>query len=301
LRRIGRRGLSSACIEGMLASTAPNLAVMDADLQHDETLLPEMLRILREDSSDIVIGSRYLEGANVDDWSESRLMVSRFGGRLARLVVPEDLTDPMSGFFMVKREVLGRAVRRLSGLGFKILLDIFASTPEPLRFKELPYRFGTRVAGESKLDSLVAWEYAMLLADKLFGRFVPVRFLTFSLIGASGVVVHMLALAAVFGGLSIQFEYAQAIAALAAMTSNFYLNNLLTYRDRRLRGWAVLRGLLSFYLACSVGAIGNVGLASYLFRIEFEWVLAALAGILISAVWNYAVTQVYTWRASGPA
>jgi dolichol-phosphate mannosyltransferase len=300
LRRIGRRGLSSACIEGMLASTAPYLAVMDADMQHDETLLPEMLRLLRGDSSDIVIGSRYLEDARLDHWSGSRLMVSRIGGRLARLIVPEDLTDPMSGFFMVKREVLDRVVRRLSGLGFKILLDIFASTPEPLRFTELAYRFGTRVAGESKLGSLVAWEYAMLLADKLCGPWVPVRFIAFSLIGTSGIVVHMLALTVAFRGLSIQFEYSQAIATLVAMTSNFVLNNLLTYRDRRLRGWAMLRGLLTFYLACSIGAVANVGLASYLFHVEFKWVLAALAGILISAVWNYAVTRVYTWQASGP-
>jgi dolichol-phosphate mannosyltransferase len=298
LRRIGRRGLSSACIEGLLASTAPYLAVMDADLQHDEALLPEMLQLLRRDSCDIVVGSRYLEDSRVDDWSGSRLMFSRIGGRLARLIVPQELTDSMSGFFMIKREVLDRVVRRLSGLGFKLLLDIFASAPEPLRFTELPYRFRTRVAGESKLDSLVAWEYAMLLMDKLCGSWVPARFIAFSLIGSSGVVVHMLALTVAFRGLSIQFESAQAIATLVAMTSNFVLNNLLTYRDRRLRGWTMLRGLMTFYLACSIGAIANVGLASYLFRTEFRWILAALAGILISAIWNYAVTRMYTWKAT---
>ena len=295
LRRIGRRGLSSACMEGMLASTAPYLAVMDADLQHDEALLPEMLRLLRGESNDIVIGSRYMAGGGADDWSGSRLLFSRIGGRLARLINAQELTDPMSGFFMLKREVLDRVVRRISGIGFKILLDIFASAPEPLSFTELPYRFRARVAGESKLDSQVAWEYAMLLADKLFGRWVPVRFVAFSLIGGSGIVVHLLALTVAFRGLSIQFEYAQAIATLVAMTSNFILNNLLTYRDRRLHGWTMLRGLMTFYLACGLGAIANVGLAAYLFRAEFTWVLAALAGIAISAVWNYAVTRVYTW------
>jgi len=175
LQRIGRRGLSSACIEGMLATSAPYLAVIDADLQHDERLLPKMLDTLKQGEADIVVGSRYAPGGDIGEWDAGRARISRLATRLCRGLVPEDLADPMSGFFMMHRSVFLEAVRGLSGIGFKILMDLFASLPRPLRFKELPYRFKRRHAGESKLDSAVAWDYAMLLLDKRVGHFIPLR------------------------------------------------------------------------------------------------------------------------------
>ncbi len=296
LQRIGRRGPSSACIEGMLASAAPFVAVMDADMQHDETLLPQMLERLKRGDADIVIGSRYVPGGGLGQWAESRAVISRFATRLSRLVLRADLADPMSGFFMVSRDALAPTVRRLSGLGFKILVDLFASSPQPLRFVELPYQFRLRHAGESKLDSQVAWEYLMLLADKLFGHIVPVRFLAFTLVGGLGLLVHLAVLTLTFQALGASFLVGQTVATLVAMTSNFVLNNFLTYRDMRLRGWRLLTGWLSFTVACSVGAFANVGVATYLYEIETEWLLSAVSGVLVGAVWNYAVTAVYTWR-----
>jgi dolichol-phosphate mannosyltransferase len=177
LLRLRRRGLSSACVEGMLASTAPFLAVIDADMQHDERLLPQMLDRLKQDDIDIVVGSRYAPGGGIGDWDAGRARMSRLAVRLSRVLVPAELTDPMSGFFMMRRSVLTASVHRLSAIGFKILTDLFASSPKPLRFAELPYRFGLRRAGESKLDSVTAWDYIMLLLDKLIGRWIPVRFL----------------------------------------------------------------------------------------------------------------------------
>lgn len=296
LHRIGRRGLSTACIEGMLASSAPYLAVMDGDLQHDETLLPKMLEVLREDAVDLVIGSRYLEGGGVGEWSQSRALISRLATRLSRIVVRADLADPMSGFFMIRRSALEEVVRNLSGMGFKLLLDILASSPRPLRLRELPYQFRVRQAGDSKLDSQAAWEYGMLLLDKLIGHVVPIRFVAFSLVGALGVLVHLTVQASLLEGFGTDFVTSQAVATVAAMTFNFALNNVLTYRDMRLRGWQWLRGWLSFTIACSVGALANVGIAAYIYRLDSMWVLAALAGIVVGAVWNYAITTVYTWR-----
>jgi dolichol-phosphate mannosyltransferase len=298
IQRIGRRGLSSACIEGLLSSSAPFQAVMDADLQHDETLLAPMLDILRRDEVDIVIGSRYVEGGGLGDWHHSRARMSRIAAKLSRLVLHADLTDPMSGFFMLRRNAFVDRVRRLSGIGFKILLDLFASSEESPRFRELPYEFRRRHAGESKLDGQAVWQYLMLVLDKLIGRFVPVRFVAFALVGGVGVVVHVAVLGILFKLLHVDFTTAQAWATLVAMTSNFALNNELTYRDKRLRGWGWLRGWLSFSLACSVGAIANVGIASYLFAGSTTWILAALGGILVGVVWNYAVTAVYTWKTS---
>ena len=296
LQRIGRRGLSSACVEGMLASTAPYLAVMDADLQHDERLLPQMLDLLKNGEADIVVGSRYVKGGGIGEWNTSRATISRFATRLSRAVVPVELTDPMSGFFMLRRDVLAESVRNLSAIGFKILVDLFASSSRTLKFKELPYQFRNRHAGESKLDSVAGWDYGMLLLDKLFGRIIPVRFLAFSIIGGLGVGVHLMVLSLLFKVIMRPFVESQAIATFLAMTFNFAMNNVLTYRDLRLRGWKWVRGWMTFTLACSVGALANVGIASYLYKIDTGWIPAAVAGIVVGAVWNYTTTMVYTWN-----
>ncbi len=295
LQRIGRRGLSSACVEGMLATTAAYLAVIDADLQHDERLLPQMLDTLKQGDTDIVVGSRYAPGGDIGDWDARRARMSRLAMRLSRVLVPAELTDPMSGFFMMRRSVLDDSVRNLSAIGFKILTDVFASFPRPLRFKELAYRFRVRRAGESKLDSVTAWDYVMLLLDKLVGHWIPVRFLAFSIVGAMGVAVHFAVLTLVFQGMHRGFIAGQAAATLGAMTFNFAVNNVLTYRDMRLRGARWLRGWASFVLACSIGGFANLGVASTVYGLGRGWFPAAIAGILVGAVWNYAVTMMLTW------
>ncbi|MGH7047051.1 MAG: glycosyltransferase [Stellaceae bacterium] len=294
LRRIGRRGLSTAVIEGMLASSAPYLAVIDADLQHDERLLPQMLAVIKAEGLDVVVGSRHAAGGGVGDWDRRRVAISGLAARLARLVVAADLADPMSGFFMLSRSAFEGAVKRLSGQGFKILLDLFASTPVAYRFKEIPYVFGQRQHGESKLDTLAVWEYLLLLADKMLGGYIPIRFVSFATIGASGVAVHFLAL--YLGLKAIPFPAAQAVATFLAMTSNFVLNNMLTYRDRRLTGARFATGLLSFYAVCGLGAVANVGIASMAFAHHYTWWVSGLSGAAVGVVWNYAVSSVLTWR-----
>jgi dolichol-phosphate mannosyltransferase len=295
LLRVGRRGLSTACIEGMLAASASTIAVMDADLQHDETILPRMLAEIEQGGADLVVGTRYAAGGSPGDLDHLRKGISRFAAAASRLVTRQTVSDPMSGFFMLRRGVLDSTVHGLSGLGFKILLDLLATAKQPLRIAEVGYRFRPRFAGDSKLDEAAAWDYGMLLADKMIGRFVPVRLVAFSLIGGLGIGVHLATLAILFKGFGLAFVGAQAAAIGVAMVFNFTLNNLLTYRDRRLKGWAWLRGLFSFIVACSVGALANVGIATYLFAGRAQWIVAALAGILVGTVWNYAVTQVYTW------
>ena len=299
LTRIGRRGLSSACIEGMLASAAPVFVVMDADLQHDESKIPAMLNALRADGVQLVIASRYTAGGAIGEWDRTRAFLSRVATRLSRVVCRQPISDPMSGFFMITAEALEGCVRRLSGKGFKILLDIVASSPAALRVAEVPYTFRQRLHGESKVDSLVMWDFGMLLAEKTIGRYIPVRFFAFTLVGGGGVLVHMAVLAALRNA-QVGFSNAQAAATVVAMIFNFWLNNLLTYRDRRLRGTRWVTGLLSFMAACGLGAVANVGIASYLFASHTQWVVAALAGIAVGAVWNYAITQLYTWGQPRP-
>ena len=296
LQRIGRRGLTTACIEGALATSAPFVAVMDADMQHDEKLLPQMLATLKSEPVDLVVGSRYVVGGGIGGWNTARASMSAFATRLSRLICKANVTDPMSGFFMLRREVLEEVLWRLSGQGFKILLDILASSPQSLRLRELPYEFRERQRGESKLDTLAAWEYMMLIADKLIGHVVPVRFALFAFVGGVGLFVHMSTLWFALTVAGAAFDPAQASASVAAMTSNFFLNNLFTYRDRRLRGLALLRGLISFYAICALGAVANVGIAGYVFSRNEVWWLAGLAGVAVGSVWNYAVSSVFTWK-----
>ena len=295
LHRIGRSGLSSACIEGMLSTAAPTIAVMDADLQHDETLLPGMLAKLKGEALDIVVASRFAEGSSLGSFSSARERLSRVGIRLSRLVTGARLTDPLSGFFLLRREVLEETARNLSGQGFKILLDLFASAPRSLRFGEVPLHFRQRHSGASKLDTLVMLEFAILLADKLVGKLIPIRFVLFVLVGAFGVAVHLSLLALAYRGAGLGFVAAQAAATAAAMTVNFYLNNQFTYRDRRLKGRRFLWGLASFYVACAIGAVVNLQVAESLFTLGAPWPLAGLLGATVGAVWNFGVSSTFTW------
>lgn len=298
LERVGRRGLASACVEGMLASAAPIVAVMDADLQHDERLLPEMLeRLHAQRDLDLVVASRFAEGGSAGGFSEQRAARSRLATRLSRGLIADDLTDPMSGFFMLRVELLREVLPKLSAVGFKLLLDILASSSRPLAVEELPYDFRARRCGASKLDRMVALEYLILLYDKAFGRIVPTRFALFAAIGGLGVGVHFAILTFVFKALALPFAPSQTIATLGAMTFNFFLNNALTYRDQQLRGVRQLfLGWLSFCLVCGIGAAANVGVATFLFAHQGTvWTLSALAGVLVGAVWNFALSSRFTW------
>ncbi|MBA5779029.1 glycosyltransferase family 2 protein [Stappia sp. F7233] len=297
IRRIGRRGLSGACIEGMLASSARFVAVMDADLQHDETLLPKMLAHLESGEADLAVASRHVEGGNIGHGlTKIRAAGSNLANGLARKLLGVTLSDPMSGFFMISRSEAERLAPSLSTQGFKILLDIVASARGSLRIVELPFVFRERIHGESKLDTLVTLDYLGLLVSKLFGDFVSIRFLMFSMVGASGVVVHLAALKFTLDLLGAPFNAAQTIATFVAMTWNFFLNNRLTYRDRRLTGMAALRGLLTFYAVCSVGVLANVGVANLIYENQPVWWFAGAAGAAMGAVWNYAASSVLTWR-----
>jgi dolichol-phosphate mannosyltransferase len=297
IQRIGRRGLASAVVEGVLSTSTPYIAVLDADLQHDERIIPEMLERLSGGESDIVVASRYLAAGGVDDLERSRRRISLLATRVAQKLMHAELTDPMSGFFMLKRDAFDRAVRGLSSIGYKILLDVLMSARPPLRAVEVPYVFRNRLHGESKLDTAVTVEYGMLLLDKLVGHLLPVRFIMFMMVGGFGIAVHMAVLAAASQILHYSFVAAQTAAAFTAMTFNFFVNNWLTYRDKRLKGFRqLLFGLTSFYAICSFGALSNVGIAAFLFGQQYPWYFSGLAGIAVGAVWNYAVSSILTWR-----
>jgi dolichol-phosphate mannosyltransferase len=305
IQRIGRRGLASAAIEGMLSTAAPIVAVMDADHQHDPALLPDMLAAVTSGSYDVAVASRFAEGASTEAWGRpDRVKASGVANTIARRLTGVELSDPMSGYFMLRAATLRADAHRLSGVGFKILLDILATVETTLRVKEFPLHFAARAAGESKLDRTVVFEFLVGLYDRWLGRFIPTRFALFGTIGAAGVVVHMIVLAVflhIFGGtlkgqLVSAFELGQTTAALVAMTFNFVLNNTLTYADKRLTGFVpLLKGWYKFALTCSVGLSANVGVAAILVRYGVHEYPSAIAGIIVGSVWNFALSSRFVW------
>lgn len=305
LHRINRRGLASAAIEGMLSTAAPVVAVMDADHQHDPALLPQMLAAVNSPDYDVAYASRFCEGASTEAWGRpDRVKASGLANRLARKITGVELSDPMSGYFMLRTEILRGDAHRLSGVGFKILLDILATVDNTLRVKEFPLHFAARAEGESKLDRTVVFEFLVGLYDRWLGRIIPTRFALFGTIGAVGVLVHMAVLTAflnLFGGgmqdgIFTVFEAGQTVAAVVAMTFNFFLNNALTYSDKRLSGFVpLMRGWAKFGLTCSVGLLANVGVAAVLVRFGFHEYPAAITGIIVGSVWNFALSSKFVW------
>ena len=295
LQRIGRRGLASACIEGILATCAPYVAIIDGDLQHDETLIPRMLARLKSDNLDLVIGSRNVAGGSMGRFAASRVRLSNLGRLISRRVISCELQDPMSGFFVADRRFINIAMPRISAIGFKILLDLIASSPRLVRLAEVPYEFQSRFRGESKLDTTVGFEYLTLVLHKLIGSILPVQFVIFGLVGLVGVFVHLVVLSAqLFQG--APFARAHAVATAVAILANFFLNNLVTHRDGRLRGWSLLPGLVVFFEVCALGALSNFALAKLLYSAGSPWQLAGIVGMAVSSVWNYSVTAALSWR-----
>jgi dolichol-phosphate mannosyltransferase len=295
IKRVGRRGLAGAVIEGAMASATPFVAVIDADLQHDETVLPRMLLALRSGEADLAIGSRFLSKAGATNGlSPMRRWGSHLANGLARTVLRIDVTDPVSGLFMIRREFIDRVAPKLSSQGFKVLFDIIASQPVPPRIIEFPYEFAERQNGASKMDGRVIIDYLGLILAKFTGNLVPARAVMFFLVGVSGLIVHMAVLYACRGG-GLTFLPSQLVAATTAMTSNFLINNNLTYRDRRLTGVRLLTGYLRFCALCAVGLVANVAVGNLVHEHTPLWWLAGVAGAVAGAVWNYVSTSFAVW------
>jgi dolichol-phosphate mannosyltransferase len=296
ISRYGRRGLASAVVEGAMATFAPVVAVIDADMQHDERVLPRLFELVHSGEKDVAIGSRYCADGGCGEWAESRKKASQLATRVANAFLPEGVSDPMSGLFAIRRDLVVEALPGLSQMGFKILLDLLMTSPAALRVGEVPYTFRTREVGESKLDGTVIVDFAMLLLDKKIGRWISPRLIFFGAIGALGLVVHLAILSICLKLFGTSFPVGQTAAVAGAIAFNFILNNELTYRDRRLRGWKMVGGLVSFYAICSLGAVANVGAGSLAFANQYSWWVAGIAGAIVGSAWNFMASRMLTWR-----
>ena len=298
IHRIGRRGLSGAVIEGIFAANSELVAVMDCDLQHDETKLSEMLDMFSKNRSlDLVIGSRFTKKGKISEKAFSK--IRELGSKITTLLVKKLLninsSDPLSGFFMVKKETFLRNAENLQTQGFKILADFIATSGENLKIMEIGYNFKNRVAGESKMSFLTVLELIGLVFSQIFQGKVSIRFILFCMVGLSGIFVQLL-ITGVSMFLINQFATSQTLGIIAAMSSNYFLNNAITFQERKLKSFNLIRGLFSFYLICSLGAFANIAIASYIFGFSSNWLISSFIGALFGAVWNFTLTSIFTWK-----
>ena len=299
IQRIKRRGLSSACIEGVLASSSPYICIMDVDLQHDESKIPEMYSLAIDEGLDLVIGSRYVDSGSTGTLPGYRRLISLTATRVSQIVLRVKISDPMSGFFMFRRDYFESVMHKLSGKGFKILLDILFSSKEPPKMKEVPYTMRSRLRGESKLGFLVVWDFFMQVMYRLLGMIFPYRFMSYVAVGFSGLVVHMLSLWILHSILSFGFTTSQTVATFIAMTSNYIFNNIFTYYDSKQTGKYFWRGLLTFYMVCLFGAVLNIALATELYNRNFTWFISGVFGAIAGAIWNFTVSRFLIWQIPG--
>lgn len=298
IRRVGRAGLSSAIKEGILDATGDLIVVMDCDGQHEPATVETAVRQLLDSGADLVVGSRFHPQARIHGLSDQRERNSTWANAVARFSLPayRRLTDYMSGFFVLRPEAVLPLVRRIDVNGFKFLYELLSLSGGRLRVQEVPLRFQPRIAGDSKLDLAIVWDLGVSILHTLLWRSVPRRAISFALVGAIGVLVQ-LAMNRVLMALGLGFEQALPPAVVVAATSNYLINNALTFRFQRQSGAALVRGLLKFLVVASLPVLANVGVASAFYRlVDRDTFWAQLAGIVVVFVWNYAASSRFVWN-----
>ena len=301
IRRIGRRGLSSAVIEGFLAASGDILMVMDADGQHDLHLLPKLAAAISQ-GNDVAIGSRYVSGGSVGEWDERRFALSRMATKLAQKLCTVQVADPMSGFFAIRRKTFEAALPTLNPKGFKILLDLLVHAPAGTKAVEMPFTFAKRQHGESKLSRRVQLEFLEYLYDVTFGRYVPMTLVKYMLVGLFGVLVHLvvyLSVAMFLPATSLDvlgFSLPLSLGIEAAIIFNFILNNAWTFKEARLRGMAAFGGFCTFNVACLFGALANYPVTQHLLAQGAPLLLGVAIGAFVGMIWNYTMSRMLTWR-----
>ncbi len=300
VRRVGRRGLASAIREGLLDATGEIAVVMDSDGQHEVGSVVSAVQALFADDLDLVIGSRFHPEARIHGLSARRERGSTWANRWASISLSRHyahLTDLMSGFFVVRLKACEQLIRAVDVNGFKFLYELLALSNGCLRCAEVPLRFQPREHGVSKLDVAIFWDFAVSLLHQLCFRLLPRRAISFALVGATGVFVQLLMARLLLQGDFFRFEQVLPVAVLAAATSNYLINNALTFRFQRQRGLALLRGLLRFWLVASLPVLANIGIASAYFNfVNSDVVIAQLVGILVVFIWNYAASSRFVWN-----
>ena len=300
INRYGRNGLSSAIKEGTLSASGDVIAVMDTDGQHQVESLYEAIEVLLVTDKDLIIGSRFLNSSLISGLSDKRKKGSLVANSLAKFSLSREyskLTDIMSGFIVFKSQTVLKLVERIDVNGFKFLYELLSVSKGTLDCNEIPLNFMPRKFGESKLDIAIVWDFLVSLIHSLSKRLIPRKAISFAFVGITGVLVQFIISYSFMWLLGFSFQNVLPIAVISAATSNYLVNNWLTFRVNRLRNKALFVGLLKFLLVSSLPIIANVGLASSFYKlISPNTFFSQLAGIIVVFIWNYAASSKLVWK-----
>ncbi len=304
IRRTAVKGLSSAVVAGLRESVGRCMVVMDADLQHDEQIIPAMYQRVIADQHDVCVGSREAEGGSYGTWSYSRRIVSAGARMLANLALGRLTRDPMSGFFALSHTYFDATVDKVNPQGFKILIEFLARGKNP-KVCELGYEFGNRLHGQTKLNSSVAIDYLLALVDLRFGWFVPHQFVKFGLVGLLGSIINFLGFATV-QGMGFSVTLAVLVGVELAIIWTYLGNNFFTFTPMTFRGRDLAIGFLHYQAVCCYGlvvqlAVVRLVLSEYpaMSNSLFTLYLTYLVAVVFAAVGNFFLHSYYTWNRNG--
>lgn len=293
--RKDKRGLASAVVDGITQAQGETLVVMDADLQHPPEVLPALLKKVDE-GFDMAIGSRYVPGGGCEGWGRLRRMISKGAIFIAHLLLPQTrkIKDPLSGLFAFKKKAIEGV--DLRPLGYKIILEVLIEG----RMKsvaEVPFKFVTRERGQSKLSAKQQVEFLKHTFSLMRRSGELARFVKFGLVGGSGIIVNEGLLWALTEFVGLPYTISSPIAVEASIISNFMLNDVFTFRDRRDRAGSGLIRFLKFNSVSLGGLVINVGTLWLLTTfLGVHYLVSNLAGIFLAFLWNFLLNSWWTWK-----
>nr|5MLZ_A Chain A, Dolichol monophosphate mannose synthase [Pyrococcus furiosus DSM 3638]5MM0_A Chain A, Dolichol monophosphate mannose synthase [Pyrococcus furiosus DSM 3638]5MM1_A Chain A, Dolichol monophosphate mannose synthase [Pyrococcus furiosus DSM 3638] len=290
IRRTKEKGLSSAVIRGFKEASGDVFVVMDADLQHPPEVIPKLIEAIKN-GSDIAIGSRYVKGGKVENWPFYRKLISKGAIMVGRIALPKirDIKDPVSGFFALRKEVVEGV--ELNPIGFKILMEILIKGKYS-KVVEVPFTFGIRARGESKLKGKTIFEYLRHIYRLMKWEGEIDRIVKFSIVGLSGILVNE-GFLWLFVNLGIPKEIAVIPAVELSILNNFFWNDIWTFKDIR-RG-SIFSRLLKFHIAALSGAVVNFIVYWILLFLGIHYLIANLVGIVLSFGVRYVINRHVTW------
>ena len=273
---------------------------MDTDEQHDVKDIKKAIYALKKEQKDLVSGSRFLEKSSINGLNKNREKGSKIANNFARISLPsryKNLTDFMTGFIVCNRNKSIPIIKKLDINGFKFLYEFLSLSKGNLNCGEIPLNFNARRYGHSKLDISIVWEFIVSLVHTFLGRIIPRRAISFGFVGSIGVLVQLIITYSCIWFFNMEFEKALPFAVILAASSNFIINNMLTFRISRLKNKALIFGLLKFLMVSSLPIIANVGLAtSFYNNISSNTLFSQLAGIVLVFIWNYMASSKFVWN-----
>ena len=296
VNRLNERGLAGAVITGLKYCKFQNIIVMDADLQHDPIYIPKLIKRIEKDDATIVIASRYFQSSTIEDFHFMRKIVSKLTIKIFNMFSYKKLTDPMSGFFIIKKDFFINLSKQLSKDGYKILADIILNGPKTITVSEISLGFKKRNAGQSKMNLRVLWDFLLIIAYCVLKNYVPRKYLSYIFVGCLGLLTHLIFLYVFYKLLLINFLLSHILATFIAILINFTLNNVLTFYSKNLIGFRWLIGLVNYNIFCSYGLFISYSITKVLSDLNCYWFLAGIIGTFTASIWNFSISKFLVWK-----